>query len=472
MATERLQKILARGGIASRRAAERAITDGRVRVNGRVVTELGSKADPMKDRVEIDGVRVVAESLVYVILHKPRGVVTTMSDPEGRPSIREILGSIGARVYPVGRLDFATSGILLVTNDGEFADGLMHPRKAVPKTYVVKVAGVMQPKDLDQWREGIRLEDGVTLPAKVSFLRHEGDKTWMELTIREGRNQQIRRMGEASGFPVMRLARLSFAGVSAEGLKPGAWRYMTPDELLTLRKEFGVPKKIVDGEARAKVRGRSDQGEFPDRALGPGRGRRPARSRPEAGAATGFERPRAKEPSGVERPRSSESGGRDRGQSSPSDRSRANESRAGGRGRSGRSDRSRTNESTGRGRGAPSRSSGSDRSRTSESPSATPRYGGGSPGRRSYNVTEDWGGGAGRGRSGGGAQGQASGSGTYEPGSGGGRRGASRSDRNEAMPRGDVGGRNGGSRTTGTGGGIGAGGGGEYRVKGRGKGGR
>jgi 23S rRNA pseudouridine2605 synthase len=373
MAIERLQKILARGGFASRRAAERLIADGRVRVNGRVVSELGSKADVYKDKVEVNGVRVVPERAVYVVLHKPRGVVTTMSDPEGRPSVREILEPIGSRIYPVGRLDFATSGVLLATNDGDFAEGLMHPKKAVPKTYVVKVAGVMQPKDLDRWREGIRLDDGVTLPAKVSFLRHEGDKTWMELTIREGRNQQIRRMGEASGFPVMRLARLSFAGITAEGLRPGDWRYLAPDELVDLKKEYGVPKRIVDAEMRPTQRTRPRRGPL---------------KAPEA---------------------------------------RGSARAAGTRGGSGAS-------------------SGDQ-----------PRYGGGSPGRRGYDVVDDWGGGAGRGRTA---------SDRQSAGQGGARRGSTSGSRNE-MPRSDVGGRSGQSRTTGSGGGIGAGKG-DFRVKGRG----
>lgn len=175
---ERLQKILARGGIASRRAAERLITEGRVRVNGRVVTELGEKADPRRDRVEVDGKRVVAEQPVYVVLHKPRGVVSTMSDPEGRPTVKELLDAVGARVFPIGRLDYATSGVLLASNDGEFADGLLHPRREVPKTYVVKVNGVMSPDDLERWRTGIELEDGKTLPADAHMLRHEEGKTW------------------------------------------------------------------------------------------------------------------------------------------------------------------------------------------------------------------------------------------------------------------------------------------------------
>ena len=131
---ERIQKILAHGGIASRRAAEQLIKSGRVRVNGQVVTELGAKADPRRDCVEVDGKRVIAEDPIYVVLHKPRGVVATMSDPEGRPTVKDLLDALGGRVYPVGRLDFATSGVLLATNDGELADGLLHPRKTVPKT--------------------------------------------------------------------------------------------------------------------------------------------------------------------------------------------------------------------------------------------------------------------------------------------------------------------------------------------------
>jgi 23S rRNA pseudouridine2605 synthase len=244
----RLQKILARAGIASRRAAEELIVAGRVRVNGRVVRELGVKADPRADRIEVDGRRIVAEAPVYVVVNKPRGVVSTMSDPEGRPSMRELLADVPARVYPVGRLDFATSGALLATNDGDFADAMMHPRRAVPKTYVLKVNGTMREADVERWRRGMRLEDGMTLPAKVRVLREEGDKTWLELTITEGRNQQIRRMGEATGFPVMRLSRLSVAGVTSEGLRPGRWRYLTEDELRALRAEYGVPKRIVGAE--------------------------------------------------------------------------------------------------------------------------------------------------------------------------------------------------------------------------------
>jgi len=241
---ERLQKIIAQAGISSRRAAEELITTGRVRVNGKVVTELGTQADSYNDKVEVDGKRLVAEKLVYAVLHKPKNVVSTMSDPEGRPTVAELLRPLGARLYPVGRLDFATSGVLLATNDGDFSQGLLHPKKEVPKMYVVKVQGQMEEPDLDIWRNGIDLEDGRTLPAKVRFLRHEAEKTWFEITIKEGRNQQIRRMGEATGFFVMRLARLSFAGIGHVGLRPGQARSLTGTELSALKDAYGVPKKV------------------------------------------------------------------------------------------------------------------------------------------------------------------------------------------------------------------------------------
>ncbi|UQA56047.1 pseudouridine synthase [Polyangium aurulentum] len=241
---ERLQKIIARSGVTSRRAAEELITAGRVRVNGRIVTELGAKADGRRDKIEVDGQRLVAEQPIYLVLHKPRNVVSTLSDPEGRPTVADLVRGAGSRVYPVGRLDFATSGVLLMTNDGEFSNGLLHPRGGVPKTYVLKVKGLMEPEDAETWANGVMLEDGKTLPALVRILRHEEDKTWLEITLREGRNQQIRRMGEATGFPVMRLARLTFAGVTSEGLRPGEWRPLTVDELTDIRKEFGVPKRV------------------------------------------------------------------------------------------------------------------------------------------------------------------------------------------------------------------------------------
>jgi 23S rRNA pseudouridine2605 synthase len=255
MAQERIQKIVARAGLASRRGAEEMISCGRVRLNGKIVTELGTQADPKNDVIEVDGRRIVSERPVYVLLHKPRGVVSTRSDPEGRPTVVELVSSLKATLYPVGRLDFHTSGALLLTNDGDFTQGLLHPKKKVPKVYAVKVQGEMTEKDLNRWREGVKLENGtITAPCEVFLLRHEGGKTWMEVTLHEGRNQQIRRMGEATGFPVMRLARLSFAGISTEGLRPGQFRPLTPDELRDIKASYGVPRRIPRGEPALEER--------------------------------------------------------------------------------------------------------------------------------------------------------------------------------------------------------------------------
>jgi len=241
---ERLQKVIARAGLASRRAAEQLIVGGRVRVNGRVITQLGARVDPVSDRVEVDGRRVVAEAPVYLILHKPRGAVSTLSDPQGRKTVGDLVRGAGARVFPVGRLDYHTSGVLLLTNDGEFCDGLLHPRRDVPKTYVVKLAGEMSERDRKRWEEGVVLEDGKTRPAGVRILRYEQGKTWLEVTLLEGRNNQIRRMAEATGVKVMRLARLAFAGITSEGLRPGAWRELSSDEIVGLRRDFGVPLRL------------------------------------------------------------------------------------------------------------------------------------------------------------------------------------------------------------------------------------
>jgi 23S rRNA pseudouridine2605 synthase len=241
---ERLQKVLAQAGIASRRAAEQIILAGRVRVDGRIVRELGTQVDPRTSRVEVDGNKIVAERLVYIVLHKPRGVVCTLSDPEGRPTIRDLLKDAGARVVPVGRLDFHTSGALLCTNDGEFAQALAHPKREVPKVYVAKVKGAVDDDALERFGERIVVDGRPTQPAQVKRLRFEGDKTWLEITLREGRNRQVRRLGEATGFPVMRLARISHAGVTSEDLRPGQWRPLTVEELVDLKRDYGVPKKV------------------------------------------------------------------------------------------------------------------------------------------------------------------------------------------------------------------------------------
>ena len=463
MKPERLQKILARGGIASRRAAETVIAEGRVRVNGKVVTELGAKADPLKDKVEVDGKRVIAEDAVYILLHKPRGVVSTMSDPEGRPTVAQTIADVRSasgklvRVFPVGRLDFATSGAILATNDGAFSDAMLHPREGVPKTYVVKVSGIMEEKDIEKWRNGVMLEDGVTLPAKVSMLRHEEGKTWFELTIREGRNQQIRRMGEATHFPVMRLARTSFAGVTTEKLPPGRWRLLTRDELLSLKKEYGAPRRIpgnapsVVAPAQRSGRGGARQERAP-REVAPPRGRDthargPTGRRESAELAEAEMRVGRAAGEGLVR------------------RANAGSTRSTGKRpetpRGGRSNRE----------GGRSRAPASSTTETAETTQG-PRYGGGSPGRRSPEVKRDWGGGAERGRTGereargesarpaARGTGRGSSAGRWSDGPRPGREGASTGapgSAGAAAPRGDVGGgRFGRTRTTGTAGGIGA----------------
>jgi len=260
---ERLQKVVARAGIASRRAAEKLIVGGRVRVNGRVTTELGTKVSST-DRIEVDGRRLVAENRAYLVLNKPRGVVSTLSDPEGRPTVRELVSAVRVRVFPVGRLDFNTSGVLLFTNDGEFCDGLLHPRRDAPKTYVAKLSREMLESDRKRWEEGIDLSDGKTRPAKVRILRHERGKTWISVTLFEGRNQQIRRMAEATGLAVMRLSRTAFAGIGSEGLRPGEWRELSQEELARLQRDFGVPRRLRSNEAFAVGRG-----SFSDRRPGP-----------------------------------------------------------------------------------------------------------------------------------------------------------------------------------------------------------
>src|SRR5262245_38185655 len=243
MSKERLQKIVARAGVASRRAAEELILSGRVRVNGTVVTMLGTKVD-RRDKVAVDGRRLVAETPVYLVLNKPRGVVSTVSDPEGRTTVRGLLRGVDARVFPVGRLDYHTSGVLLLTNDGDFMDALLHPKRDVPKSYVVKVQGEMRESDRKRWEEGVVIDGEKTRPAEVFLIRREKGKTWLEVTLYEGRNQQIRKMGDATGFQVMRLSRTSFAGITSEGLRPGAFRPLSAAELIDLRKSFGVPRRL------------------------------------------------------------------------------------------------------------------------------------------------------------------------------------------------------------------------------------
>lgn len=263
MGEERLQKILARAGVASRRAAEQLIASGRVRVNGTAVTELGTRADAERDRIEVDGQAISREHHVYYLLHKPRGMVTTLHDPEGRPSLAELLREIPERVYPVGRLDFHTSGALLLTNDGDLAQALLHPSRAVPKTYVAKLSREVDDYMLQALERGVVLGDGYrTQPARVEHLRDEEGKSWLQITITEGKNRQIHRMVESLDTRVMRLSRLSFAGLSTEGLRPGALRPLSPSELSDLRREYLATRT---SEKKPQTRGEKSETEFDKR---------------------------------------------------------------------------------------------------------------------------------------------------------------------------------------------------------------
>lgn len=233
---QRLQKIIAAAGYCSRRRAEELIAAGRVEVDGRVVG-LGDQADAETCVILVDGKPLrPAQTLVYLLLNKPLGVVTTLSDPEGRPVVTELVRDTPARVFPVGRLDINTSGLLLLTNDGDLANRLAHPSHQVDKVYLVKVRGRLDETSRRSLEAGVLLDDGLTAPAKLANLRVQGGHTWFELTIHEGRNRQVRRMCEALGYQVSRLIRIGYAFLSLDGLLPGQARPLTKDEVARLRR--------------------------------------------------------------------------------------------------------------------------------------------------------------------------------------------------------------------------------------------
>lgn len=232
----RLNAFLARAGVASRRRADELIREGRVRVNGErgeLNTVVGAR-----DVVEVDGSRVERQPLAYVLLNKPTGVVTTASDPQGRPTVVELVDH-EVRVVPVGRLDADTSGALLLTNDGQLAHRLAHPRYGVPKVYDADVEGSLSPASLETLRRGVELKDGRTAPAEVRIIRRGSRLSRLEITLHEGRNRQVRRMCEAVGHPVRSLHRRRYAGLRLVGLGPGQWRQLTPEEVASLRELAG-----------------------------------------------------------------------------------------------------------------------------------------------------------------------------------------------------------------------------------------
>ncbi|HNY49359.1 MAG TPA: pseudouridine synthase [Smithella sp.] len=240
---ERLQKIIATAGVASRRHAEKLITEGRVSVNNVVVDKLGEKADAEKDVIRIDGNIISTEKTKYYIaLNKPAGFVTTLHDPQNRPTIVDLLRDVPERVYPVGRLDYDSRGLLLLTNDGDFAQKIQHPRFQKPKVYKVKIQGRLSKEQLTQLSRGVKLEDGLFKPENLRIEKYNDKSTWLRLTLREGRNRIIRRGFEAIGYRVASLMRESIGNLQLGTLKEGDWRHLTKKEI----------NQLLDNQTRQK----------------------------------------------------------------------------------------------------------------------------------------------------------------------------------------------------------------------------
>ncbi|MGE4344589.1 MAG: pseudouridine synthase [Geoalkalibacter sp.] len=232
---ERVQKIMAAAGLMSRRQAETLIAAGRVTVNGQVIT-LGARADAERDRITVDGRPLPSlESKTYLLLNKPTGYVTTLRDPQGRRVVADLVRDLPVRVFPVGRLDAGTEGLLLLTNDGELAQRLAHPRHKVEKVYLVKVRGLLDEKARRRLQEGVLLDDGPTQPCSLDKIRKTGSNSWFELTLREGRNRQVRRMCAAVGYPVVRLKRIRIGFLELGNLAPGAYRHLSRAEVARLK---------------------------------------------------------------------------------------------------------------------------------------------------------------------------------------------------------------------------------------------
>ncbi|MFK3958670.1 pseudouridine synthase [Guptibacillus hwajinpoensis] len=235
---ERLQKVIAQAGVTSRRKAETLIEEGRVKVNGKVVTELGTKVSE-RCKIEVNGIPVEREEPVYFLFYKPTGVISTVEDDKGRKAVTDYFHEIEERVFPVGRLDYDTSGVLLLTNDGDFANKLMHPSYHVDKVYVAKVKGLMNKETIQKLERGVQLEDGKTSKARARILSvdKQKGKSIVELTIHEGKNRQVRRMFETIGFPVQKLKRERYGFLELTGMNPGDYRELKPYEVKQLRNQ-------------------------------------------------------------------------------------------------------------------------------------------------------------------------------------------------------------------------------------------
>ncbi|WP_029329078.1 pseudouridine synthase [Lentibacillus jeotgali] len=242
---ERLQKVIAQSGVTSRRKAEKLIIDGKVKVNNKTVTELGTKVSP-QDKVDVEGVQLEKEEPVYYMLYKPRGVISSIEDDKGRKVVTDYLGEVEERIYPIGRLDYDTSGILLLTNDGNFANLLMHPRYGIDKVYVAKIKGIPDKRELNRLRKGIHSDDELLKIVGYKILETDRQKNHMiiEMTLHEGKNRHIRRMMESLGYPVSKLKRERYGLLTLKGMQPGDYRRLTPHEVKKMR--LSASSQIVD----------------------------------------------------------------------------------------------------------------------------------------------------------------------------------------------------------------------------------
>jgi 23S rRNA pseudouridine2605 synthase len=255
----RLQKIIAQAGVTSRRKAEELILSGSVTVNGRIIRKLGSKADPKKDHIKVKGHLIrTQQPLTYLIFNKPKGVVTTLIDPQGRPTVMDFIDGIKTRVYPVGRLDYDSEGLLFLTNDGQLAQELIHPRYEIPRTYLVKVKGVVSEQNLKKLREGMSFTATRYAPCRVEKIRKTPNHSWLEMTLYEGQKREIRRMMDKINHPVLKLKRTRLATLKLGDLSPGRYRRLTSEEIRSLRVftlgRRSIPRKKEENIYRTALR--------------------------------------------------------------------------------------------------------------------------------------------------------------------------------------------------------------------------